>query len=98
MIDINDNDDDLVIIHTKRMLTEEKLRQENRQLSEMNRRLETEKDEYQTKLEVFEGKRKAQIAKLNTEIQVMRSIDLISELNLLLFRHFTVHVNLSQMN
>ncbi|CAF4180840.1 unnamed protein product [Rotaria sordida] len=55
LIALQDYDnDDLVVIHTKRMVIEEKLRQENRQLLEINRRLEQQKDEsnqYQLQLE-----------------------------------------------
>ncbi|CAF1460599.1 unnamed protein product, partial [Rotaria sordida] len=41
LIALQDYDnDDLVVVHTKRMLIEEQLRQENRQLLEINRRLE----------------------------------------------------------
>jgi len=52
------------------MLTEEKLRQENRQLIDMNRRLELQKDECQMKLDSIEAKRREQINKLNNEMQV----------------------------
>jgi len=51
------------------MLTEEKLRQENKQLLEMNRRIEKQKDECQAKLDVFEVKRQEQIAKLHNDMQ-----------------------------
>jgi len=52
------------------MLTEEKLRQENRQLLDVKRRLELQKDECQMKLDSIEAKQKEQITKLNNEIQV----------------------------
>jgi hypothetical protein len=54
------------------MLTEEKLRQENRQLIEMNRRLEVQKDECQAKLDLIGTKRQEQINKLNQDMQVCR--------------------------
>jgi hypothetical protein len=65
------DNDDLVVIHTKRMLTEEKLRQENRQLLEMNRRLELQKDECQAKVDLLEYKLKEQITKFNHDIQAL---------------------------
>jgi hypothetical protein len=52
------------------MLTEEKLRQENRQLLEMNRRLESKKDECQAKLDLLEMQREEQMTKINNEMQV----------------------------
>lgn len=75
LIALADQDnDDLVVIHTKSALTEEKLRQENRQLLDVNRRLELEKEEYQTKLEVLESKQKEHSQKVNNEIQVCHKI------------------------
>ncbi len=71
LIALADKDnDDILVIHTKRMLTEEKLRQENRQLLDIKRRLESQKDECQMKLDSIEAKQKEQITKLNNEIQV----------------------------
>ncbi|CAF2265531.1 unnamed protein product [Rotaria magnacalcarata] len=64
----NDNDDFLVI-HTKQMLTEEKLRHENRQLLEMNRRFASQNDEYKAKLELIEAKVKEQREKICNEMQ-----------------------------
>jgi hypothetical protein len=52
------------------MLTEEKLRQENRQLLDINRRLEAQKDEYRAKVDAYDAKRKEQINKTNNELQV----------------------------
>jgi hypothetical protein len=70
LIALADQDnDDLVVIHTKRMLTEEKLRQENRQLLDINRRLEAQKDEYRAKVDAYDAKRKEQINKTNNELQ-----------------------------
>lgn len=71
LIALADQDnDDLVVIHTKSALTEEKLRQENRHLSDANRRLELQTEEYLAKLELFEIKHQEQINKANNEIQV----------------------------
>jgi chromosome segregation ATPase len=63
------DNDDLVVIHTRRMLTEEKLRQENRQLSDMNRRLEAQRDECQMKLSLLEAKTNEHVAKAVNDIQ-----------------------------
>jgi hypothetical protein len=71
LIALADRDnEDLVVIHTKSMLTEVKLRQENKQLLDINRRLEAQKDECRAKLDVYEAKQKEQINKINTELQV----------------------------
>ena len=71
LIALADNDnDDVVVVHTKRMLTEEKLRQENRHLLEINRRLELEKKENQEKSDLLELKHKEQINAVSNEIQV----------------------------
>lgn len=75
LIALADQDDDgLVVIHSKSVLTEEKIRRENRQLLEDNRRLELLKEECQVKLEVAEAKQKEHIAKLNNEMQVCHKI------------------------
>ena len=75
LIALADHDnDDLVVIHTKRMLTEEKLRQENRQLLDMNRRLEAQKDECRALLEAYDAKQREQINKANNEMQVCHKI------------------------
>ncbi len=71
LIALADRDnEDLVVIHTKSMLTEEKLRQENKQLLDINRRLEAQKDECRARLDVYEAKQKEHINKINTELQV----------------------------
>lgn len=73
LIALADHDnDDLVVIHTKRMLVEEKLRQENRQLLEINRRLEQQKDECKARFEVLETKSNEYIVKVKTDMQVRR--------------------------
>ena len=72
-ISVADHDnEDIVVIHTKRILTEEKLRQENRQLAEMNRQLEAQKDECQAKLDILEAKTNEHIAKTYNEMQVCK--------------------------
>ncbi|CAF4669978.1 unnamed protein product [Rotaria sp. Silwood1] len=72
LIALADNDnDDVLVIHTKQMLTEEKLRQENRQLLDMNRRLELQKDEYKAKLDVVEVKTKEHNHKIYNEMQTL---------------------------
>lgn len=71
LIALADHDnDDLVIIHTKRMLVEEKLRQENRQLFENNRRLEQQKDEIKAKFDLLDLKSNEYINKVKNEMQV----------------------------
>lgn len=71
LIALADQDhDDLVVIHTKNGLIEEKLRQENRHLSDLNRRLDLQTEEIQAKLEIVETKHQDQINKANNEIQV----------------------------
>jgi hypothetical protein len=73
-ISLADNDnDDLVVIHTKRMLTEEKLRQENRQLLETNRRLEQQKDECKAKFDLLDSKSNEYIHKVKNDMQVSKS-------------------------
>jgi len=52
------------------MLTEEKLRQENRQLLDLNRRSELQKDEYKAKLDLLEVKAKEHNHKIYNEMQV----------------------------
>ncbi|CAF3917010.1 unnamed protein product, partial [Rotaria sp. Silwood1] len=70
LIALQDQDnDDLVIIHTKRMLIEEKLRQENRQLLEINRRLEQQKDECKAKLDLLDLKSNEYINKIKNDMQ-----------------------------
>jgi len=64
----NDNDE-FLIIHPKHMLTEDKLRQENRQLLEMNRRFESQNDEYKAKLESIEATAREQCEKLGNDMQ-----------------------------
>ncbi|CAF1394300.1 unnamed protein product [Adineta steineri] len=72
LIALADHDnDELVVIHTKRMLTEEKLRQENRQLLDRNRRLESQKDECEEKLELLEIKTKEHMDKINNDMQTL---------------------------
>ena len=74
LIALADNDnEDLVVIHTKSMLIEGKLRQENRQLLDMNRRLELQKDECKAKLDSLEAKSNAYITKVKSEMQVRES-------------------------
>jgi hypothetical protein len=81
LIALADHDnDDLVIIHTKRMLVEEKLRQENRQLLEMNRRLEQQKDECKAKLDSLDLKSNAYIAKVKSDMQVSNSTQTLKPL------------------
>ncbi|CAF1054697.1 unnamed protein product [Rotaria sordida] len=71
-ISLQDYDnDDLVIIHTKRMLIEEKLRQENRQLLEINRRLEQQKDECKAKLDLLDLKSNEYINKVKNDMQTL---------------------------
>jgi hypothetical protein len=64
------DNDDLVVIHTKRMLIEEKLRQENRKLLEINRRLEQQKDECKAKFDLLDLKSTEYITKVKNDIQV----------------------------
>jgi len=72
LITLADHDnDDLVVIHTKRMLTEEKLRQENRHLLEMNRRLEQQRDECKVKLDSLDVKSNEYITKVKNDMQVL---------------------------
>ena len=71
LISFADHDNDnLVVIHTKSMLIEEKLRQENRHLLEMNRRLEQQKDESKAKFELLNHKSEEYINKVKTDVQV----------------------------
>ena len=62
--------DDLVVIQTKRMLTEEKLRKENRQLLDINRTLELENDQQKLKLEALTAKLNEYINKTKREMEV----------------------------
>ena len=62
--------DDLVIVHTKIMLTEEKLRQENRQLLIVNRSLEQQHEELKMKLELVNLKSTECINKIQGDIEV----------------------------
>ncbi|CAF2133636.1 unnamed protein product [Rotaria magnacalcarata] len=72
LIALADHDnDDLVVIHTKGMLVEEKLRQENRQLFEMNRRLEQQKDECKSKLDLLDLKSNEYINKVKNDMQTL---------------------------
>ena len=52
------------------MLVEEKLRQENRQLFDINRRVELQKDELQAKLDSLQIKTKEYIDRINHDMQV----------------------------
>ena len=54
------------------MLIEEKLRQENRQLLDFNRRLEQQRDECKTKLELLELQSNDYINKVKNEMQVSK--------------------------
>jgi hypothetical protein len=67
----NDNDD-LVVIHTKRMLIEEKLRQENAHLLDINRRLEQQKDECKAKFDLLDFKSNEYIKKVQNDMQVRK--------------------------
>jgi len=53
------------------MLIEEKLRQENRQLLEMNRRLEQQKDECKAKFDLLDAKSNEYIYKVKNDMQVL---------------------------
>jgi hypothetical protein len=66
------DNDDLVVIHTKRMLIEEKLRQENRKLLEINRRLEQQKDECKAKFDLLDSKSNEYINKVKNDMQVRK--------------------------
>jgi len=67
---LNDHDhDDTLIVHTRSMLVEEKLRQENRQLLEINRRLEQQRTECKGKLEALEAKSKEYLGKMKNDMQ-----------------------------
>jgi hypothetical protein len=73
-IAVTDHDNnDLIVIHTKRMLTEEKLRQENRQLLKMNRRLELQRDVCQTNLDLLKAKTKEHMSKMSNDVQVRKT-------------------------
>jgi DNA repair exonuclease SbcCD ATPase subunit len=72
LISFADTDnDDIVVIHTKRMLTEEKLRQENRKLLSINRRLEQQNDECKTKLDLLEAKSNEYINTIQNDMQTL---------------------------
>lgn len=74
LIALADQDnDDVVVIHTKRMLTEEKLRHENRHLLDLNRRLESQRDECQAKLDAMEEKGKEHMSKIAHDMKVHRT-------------------------
>lgn len=81
LISLADNDnDDIVVIHTKRMLTEEKLRQENRKLFAINRRLEQQNDEVKAKLDLLDAKSNEYINKVKSDMQVRtKKLNLTSE-------------------
>jgi hypothetical protein len=74
------DNDDLVVIHTKSMLIEGKLRQENRQLLDMNRRLEQQKDECKAKLDLLDAKSNAYITKVKSDMQVREPIQTVKPL------------------
>jgi hypothetical protein len=57
------------------MLIEEKLRQENRQLLEINRRLEQQKDECKAKFDLLDSKSNEYINKVKNDMQVRISPD-----------------------
>ena len=67
------DNDDLVVIHTKRMLVEEKLRQENRHLLDINRRLEQQKDECKAKFDLLDLKSNEYINKVKNDMQVSKN-------------------------
>lgn len=72
LITLADHDqDDLLVVHTKGMLLEEKLRQENRQLLEQNRRLEELHQQIQVKLDLNDAKFNDYIAKTKNEMQIL---------------------------
>ncbi|CAF0738659.1 unnamed protein product [Adineta ricciae] len=74
LIALADHDnDDLVVIHTKSMLVEEKLRQENRYLLDTNRRLEQQKDEWKAKVEALTFKTNEYMTKVNGDMQTLAS-------------------------
>lgn len=57
LITMGDQDEaDMLVISTQRILTEEKLRKENRQLLEIKRRLEAENEELSTKFDALQMK------------------------------------------
>lgn len=62
--------DDMVVIHSKGRLIEEKLRQENRHLLEIKGRLEMQKEELQAQLDLHETKTNDHITKSQIEMQV----------------------------
>ncbi|CAF1411568.1 unnamed protein product [Adineta steineri] len=65
------DNDDLVVVHTTGMLIEEKLRQENQQLLEINRRLEQQKDECKAKFELLDIKSNEYINKVKNDMQLL---------------------------
>ena len=65
------DNDDLVIVQTQRVLIEEKLRQENRQLFETNRRLEQQKDECKARLDLLDLKSNEYITKIKNDMQLL---------------------------
>ena len=73
LIALSDHDnDDLIVIHTKQMLIEEKLRQENRQLLDLNRNLEQQRDKCKAKLDLLELQSNEYINKIKNEMQVSK--------------------------
>jgi hypothetical protein len=75
------------------------MRQENRHLLAMNRRLESEKDEIQAKLELLEARRKEHINKINNDMQVRKTScfkKILLEYGrkgvIVLFTHFTIRI------
>lgn len=79
----DDDQDDLVVIHTKGMLLEEKLRQENRQLLEKNRRLEEEHEQIKLKFDLNDTKFNEYLTKTKSELQILaeKHKQTIDELN-----------------
>lgn len=71
LITVADNDnDDFLVVHKKQSLIEDKLRQENRQLLDINRRLELQNDEFKTKMDLMDVKTKEHTQKVYNEMQV----------------------------
>jgi hypothetical protein len=78
------------------MLIEEKLRQENRQLLDINRRLEQQKDECKAKLDLLDIKSTEYMTKIKNDMQVRR-IEFNSKINLFL-RHLLQNIKQLLMN
>ena len=71
-ITVPDGDqDDLLVVHTKGMLLEDKLRQENRQLLEKNRRLEEQHEQLQIKIELTDAKFNEYLTKTRNDMQLL---------------------------